>query len=149
VLAGFTEAYTEFVQIVPGGVIRSTATPPGNAVVIVGGWSGHYPAFAGYVGPGVADAAVRGDVFASPFARLAYDVAKAADRRGGVIFAFGNYSGDIFNFGLAAERLVTDGIPAHLLVVTGDVASEGKGANGRRRGIAGDVVVSRSPAQRN
>ncbi|PPK94630.1 dihydroxyacetone kinase [Kineococcus xinjiangensis] len=140
-LQGFTDIYSTYVQRVPGGVLRSTATPEGKVAVVVGGGSGHYPAFAGYVGPGGADAAVCGDVFASPSTRLVYDVAKAANRGGGVVLGFGNYAGDILNFGLAAERLRADGIPAELLVVTDDVASEGKGANGQRRGIAGDVVA--------
>ncbi|GAA0310949.1 dihydroxyacetone kinase family protein [Kineococcus aurantiacus] len=140
-VAGFVDLYSHFVQPVPHGVIRSTATPEGKVAVIAGGGSGHYPAFAGYVGPGLADGAVCGNVFASPSTRWVYDVAKAANRGGGVVLGFGNYAGDILNFGLAAERLRAEGIPAELLVVTDDVASEGQGANGQRRGIAGDVVA--------
>ncbi|MGI4896503.1 MAG: dihydroxyacetone kinase family protein [Janthinobacterium lividum] len=140
-LAGFTDLYAQYVQPVPHGVIRSTATPEGKVAVVVGGGSGHYPAFAGYVGPGLADGAVCGDIFASPSTRWVYDVAKAANRGGGVLLGFGNYAGDILNFGLAAERLRSEGIPAELVVVTDDVASEGQGANGERRGIAGDVVA--------
>ncbi|WP_432564882.1 dihydroxyacetone kinase family protein [Kineococcus sp. SYSU DK003] len=141
VLAGFTDLYSRYVQPVPHGVIRSTATPEGKVAVVVGGGSGHYPAFAGYVGPGLADAAVCGDVFASPSTRWVYDVARAAHRGGGVVLAYGNYAGDILNFGLAAERLRAEGIPADVVCVTDDVASEGQGANSQRRGIAGDVVV--------
>ncbi|WP_432500847.1 dihydroxyacetone kinase family protein [Kineococcus arenarius] len=140
-MAGFVDLYSQYVQPVPHGVIRSTATPEGKVAVIAGGGSGHYPAFAGYVGPGLADAAVCGNVFASPSTRWVYDVAKAANRGGGVVLGFGNYAGDILNFGLAAERLRAEGIPAELIVVTDDVASEGQGANGQRRGIAGDVVA--------
>ncbi|WP_432574788.1 dihydroxyacetone kinase family protein [Kineococcus sp. SYSU DK005] len=140
-MAGFTDLYAQYVQPVPHGVVRSTATPEGKVAVVVGGGSGHYPAFAGYVGPGLADGAVCGNVFASPSTRWVYDVAKAANRGGGVVLGFGNYAGDILNFGLAAERLRAEGIPAELLVVTDDVASEGQGANGQRRGIAGDVVA--------
>ncbi len=140
-VAGFVDLYSHYVQPVPHGVIRSTATPDGKVAVIAGGGSGHYPAFAGYVGPGLADGAVCGNVFASPSTRWVYDVAKAAHRGGGVVLGFGNYAGDILNFGLAAERLRAEGIPAELLVVTDDVASEGQGANGQRRGIAGDVVA--------
>ncbi|NAZ76288.1 DAK2 domain-containing protein [Kineococcus sp. T13] len=140
-MAGFVDLYSQYVQPVPHGVVRSTATPEGKVAVIAGGGSGHYPAFAGYVGPGLADAAVCGNVFASPSTRWVYDVAKAANRGGGVVLGFGNYAGDILNFGLAAERLRSEGIPAELIVVTDDVASEGQGANGQRRGIAGDVVA--------
>ncbi|MFB9377246.1 dihydroxyacetone kinase family protein [Kineococcus gynurae] len=140
-LAGFVDLYSHYVQPVPHGVVRSTATPEGKVAVVVGGGSGHYPAFAGYVGPGLADGAVCGDVFASPSTRWVYDVARAADHGGGVILGFGNYAGDILNFGLAAQRLRSEGIRAELLVVTDDVASEGQGAQGNRRGIAGDVVA--------
>ncbi|NIZ90920.1 dihydroxyacetone kinase family protein [Kineococcus rubinsiae] len=140
-LEGFVDLYSSYVQTVPHGVVRSTTSPQGKVAVVVGGGSGHYPAFAGYVGPGLADGAVCGDVFASPSTRWAYDVAKAADHGGGVLLGFGNYAGDILNFGLAAERLRAEGIPAELLVVTDDVASEGQGANNQRRGIAGDVVA--------
>ncbi|RYG19604.1 D-erythrulose kinase, partial [bacterium] len=108
-VAGFVDLYSHFVQPVPHGVIRSTATPDGKVAVIAGGGSGHYPAFAGYVGPGLADAAVCGNVFASPSTRWVYDVAKAANRGGGVLLVFGNYAGDILNFGLAAERLRAEG----------------------------------------
>ncbi|MEZ0166005.1 dihydroxyacetone kinase family protein [Kineococcus sp. LSe6-4] len=140
-VAGFVDVYSRYVQPVPHGVIRSTATPEGKVALVAGGGSGHYPAFAGYVGPGLADGAVCGNVFASPSTRWVYDVAKAAHRGGGVLLGFGNYAGDILNFGLAAERLRAEGIRAELLVVTDDVASEGQGANGQRRGIAGDVVA--------
>ena len=65
-LAGFASVYARHVRPVIGGVVRSTATPEGKVSLVIGGGSGHYPAFAGFVGPGLADAAVAGDVFASP-----------------------------------------------------------------------------------
>ena len=65
-LAGFCSVHSRLARLVPSGVVRATATPPGKVAVVIGGGSGHYPAFAGYVGMGLADAAVAGDVFASP-----------------------------------------------------------------------------------
>jgi dihydroxyacetone kinase len=65
-LAGFCRIYPNHVRLVTNGVVRATTVPKGKVSVVVGGGSGHYPAFAGYVGPGMADAAVAGDVFASP-----------------------------------------------------------------------------------
>ena len=78
-LAGFSSIYARHVRPVSGGVIRSTATPKGKVSLVVGGGSGHYPAFAGFVGPGMADAAVAGDVFASPSAQSVAHVARMAD----------------------------------------------------------------------
>ena len=63
------------------------------------------PAFAGYVGPGLADAAVAGDVFASPSTAAVARVCRHADQGGGILLGFGNYAGDVLNFGVAAERL--------------------------------------------
>ena len=68
-LAGFVSANAGRVRHAPGGVVRATRRKPGKVAVVVGGGSGHYPAFAGVVGVGLADGAVCGDVFASPSTR--------------------------------------------------------------------------------
>jgi dihydroxyacetone kinase len=119
----------------------STATAPNKVAVVIGGGSGHYPAFAGYVGPGFADGAVAGDVFASPSTRLVHDVALRAHRGGGILLGFGNYAGDVLNFGAAAERLRSEGVDVRVLPVTDDVASAPAEEIVRRRGVAGDVAV--------
>lgn len=79
-LAGFSSIYARNVRLVKGGVVRSTKVPKGKVAVVVGGGSGHYPAFAGYVGPGMADAAVAGDVFASPSTAAVARVCRVADQ---------------------------------------------------------------------
>lgn len=140
-VAGFCDIHAQYVTAVPGGVVRSTVTAPGKVAVVLGGGSGHYPAFAGYVGPGFADAAVLGDIFASPSTRQAYDVCRLADRGAGVLLSFGNYAGDVLNFGLAAERLRREDIAVEIVLVTDDVASAPPAEREKRRGVAGDVVV--------
>lgn len=140
-MAGFSSIYARNVRAVTGGVVRSTATPAGKVAVVVGGGSGHYPAFAGFVGPGFADAAVAGDVFASPSAHSVAHVSRLAHRGGGILLGFGNYAGDVMNFGLAAERLMSEGIDVRILPVTDDVASGPAEQPKLRRGVAGDLVV--------
>jgi dihydroxyacetone kinase len=140
-LVGFCSVYSRLVRLAPGGVVRATATPPGKVAVVIGGGSGHYPAFAGYVGPGLADAAVAGDVFASPSTRSIARIARIANRGGGVWLGFGNYAGDVLNFGGAAARLAAEGIDARIFAVTDDVASAPIETASLRRGVAGDVVV--------
>jgi dihydroxyacetone kinase len=137
-LAGFLDLYADRLRGVPGGVVT---LPDGEAkvAVVIGGGSGHYPAFCGTVGPGLATGAVVGNIFTSPSAAQAYSVGKAADQGRGVIFSFGNYAGDVMNFGIAAERLRKEGIDARIVVVTDDVASAAE--PDRRRGIAGDFSV--------
>jgi dihydroxyacetone kinase len=140
-LDGFVAAYSEHVLPVHGGVVRASATPAGRVAVVLGGGSGHYPAFAGWVGPGFAHGAVCGNIFASPSASQVYSVARAADAGGGIILGFGNYAGDGLHFGQAAERLRVEGVDVRTLAVTDDIASAPPQRRDQRRGVAGDLVV--------
>jgi dihydroxyacetone kinase len=140
-MEGFCDLYPQYVRAVDGGVVRSAPGRQGKVAVVVGGGSGHYPAFCGVVGLGFGDGAVVGNIFTSPSAQLAYNVAKAANRGGGVLFSFGNYAGDNMNFGVAQERLRAEGIDCRTVIVTDDVASAPPGEEHKRRGIAGDFAV--------
>jgi dihydroxyacetone kinase len=142
-LDGFLDANARYVVGVEGGVVRAATTPPGKVAVVVGGGSGHYPAFCGVVGPGFADGAVVGNIFTSPSAREAASVARAAHGDAGVLLITGNYAGDVMNFGLATRQLCSEGIDARYLVVTDDIASATPEDIGKRRGTAGDFTVFR------
>lgn len=139
VLAGFVRAHADRVMAVHGGAVRATETPQGEVAVVLGGGSGHYPAFAGWIGEGMAHGAVCGNIFASPSASQAASVARAAHAGGGVLFGFGNYAGDVLQFSRAVEMLAEEGIEARILTVTDDIASADTHAE--RRGIAGDLPV--------
>ena len=141
VLEGFTAAHPDLVRRVPGGVVRTSPTPAGKVAVVIGGGSGHYPAFAGLVGPGLADGAALGNIFASPSAKQICSVARAASRGGGVLLSFGNYAGDVLHFGQAAEKLNRNGIPTKILAVTDDISSATTDEIEKRRGVAGDLAV--------
>jgi dihydroxyacetone kinase len=140
-LAGFLDANSSYVAGVPGGVVRDRQTAPGKVAVVVGGGSGHYPAFCGVVGPGFADGAVVGNIFTSPSAEEAASVARAAHGDAGVLLTTGNYAGDVMNFGLAVTQLRSEGIDAHYFAITDDIASAPAGEEAKRRGIAGDFTV--------
>ena len=140
-LAGFAAAHADLVRAVDGGVVRAAPASRGTVALVVGGGSGHYPAFAGVVGAGLAAGAVCGNIFTSPSAGQAYRVAKAAHRGGGVLFSFGNYAGDVLHFGEAEARLREEGIDARTVLCTDDIASAPLDELDRRRGIAGDFVV--------
>lgn len=142
-LAGFLDAYSHMVVGVPGGVVRAHETPSGKVAVVVGGGSGHYPAFCGVVGDGFADGAVVGNIFTSPSSEQAYRVSRAAASDAGVLITSGNYAGDVMHFTEAARRLQEEGIAARVLFVTDDVASAPTEQSERRRGVAGDFVVFR------
>jgi dihydroxyacetone kinase len=140
-VAGFLDANAGRVVGVLGGVVRATEPRPGKVGVVVGGGSGHYPAFCGVVGPGFADGAVIGNVFTSPSAAEAASVGQAVDAGAGVLLTTGNYAGDVMNFGLAVDQLRAQGIDARYFAVTDDVASAPASEIGKRRGIAGDFTV--------
>lgn len=140
-LDGFVAANRGYVARVNGGVVRSTEVPAGQVALVVGGGSGHYPAFAGLVGPGLATASACGNMFASPAAGQIYRVAKAANTGGGVLLSYGNYAGDVLHFGQAQLRLNAEGIETRTVTVTDDIASAPQDQLEKRRGIAGDLTV--------
>lgn len=140
-LAGFLDLYGDRVVGVPGGVVRAAETPSGKVAVVVGGGSGHYPAFCGIVGQGFADGAVVGNIFTSPSTKEALSVGKAAAGDAGLLFSTGNYAGDVMNFTLAEQQLKQAGIDTRVVFVTDDIASAPMEECAKRRGIAGDFVV--------
>jgi dihydroxyacetone kinase len=140
-LAGFCDVHSNLVRQVPGGAVRRFRPAQPKVAVLAGGGSGHYPAFAGLIGQGFADGAVVGNIFTSPSAQQAYAVAKAAESGAGVVFTYGNYAGDVMNFGMASERLAAEGIAVENVLVTDDIASASPSESGKRRGIAGDFTV--------
>ena len=108
---------------------------PGKVAIITGGGSGHVPLFLGYVGEGMIDGCGVGGVFQSPSAEQIYNIAKEVEAGAGVLFLYGNYTGDIMNFDMATELLEMDDIEAVSLVGADDVLSN---ANVEaRRGVAG------------
>ena len=143
---GFVTANGRSVRRIPGGVARSTVVPEGQVAVVVGGGSGHYPAFGGLVGQGLAHGAVLGNLFASPSAQQVYRVARAVESGAGVFFSYGNYAGDVLNFDAAQERLRAEGVACETVTVTDDVFSAPVDERHRRRGIAGDLTVFRVAA---
>ncbi len=142
-LAGFVRANKSTVRRVDGGVVRAQPLREGQVAVVVGGGSGHYPAFAGLVGEGMAAGAVCGNIFSSPSAGQATRVAQEAEAGGGVLFSYGNYAGDVIHFGAASARLRDAGIEVRTVLVTDDIASASIDESQRRRGVAGDLCVFR------
>ncbi|MDF2613333.1 MAG: dihydroxyacetone kinase [Clostridia bacterium] len=117
----------------------------GKVGIATGGGSGHLPLFLGYVGKGMLDGCSVGDVFQSPSAEQMLAVTKEIDSGAGVLYIYGNYNGDIFNFDMAAEMAdFEESIRVESVVAGEDVASAGPAADGEkntRRGVAGIIFV--------
>lgn len=107
---------------------------PGKVAIITGGGTGHLPLFLGYVGHGLIDGCAVGGVFQSPSAEQIFEVTKEVEAGAGVLYLYGNYTGDIMNFDMAAELCEMEDIKTTSIVGADDVNS---GAPEVRRGVAG------------
>lgn len=141
-LAGMELACQDRLKLLKGPkVMLRRQAVPGKVALLSGGGTGHEPAHAGYVGVGMLDAAVCGNVFASPSAGQIYEGIRAANQGAGVLLIIKNYSGDIMNFEMAAELAELDGIETRSVVVADDVAIPRDAPTAGRRGIAGTIFV--------
>lgn len=141
-MEGFVAAHSRYYKKIAGvsGVLYKGHRADKVALVI-GGGSGHDPLFAGFVGRGLADAAACGNVFASPDPGTIVEVAQAVDAGKGVLFLYGNYSGDNMNFDIAEEMLQEEGMKTAHIRSWDDCASAPPDRIGDRRGIAGNVFM--------
>ncbi|OMC74538.1 hypothetical protein BK121_00415 [Paenibacillus odorifer] len=122
-------------------VISKKEINQSKVTLISGGGSGHEPAHAGFVGTGMLDAAVCGDVFASPSQIQVYQAIRRTASTKGSLLIIKNYSGDIMNFKNAAHLATEDGIEVDYVKVDDDIAVEDSLYTVGRRGVAGTVLV--------
>jgi len=122
-------------------LVRAEPPRPGKVGIVTGGGSGHLPLFLGYVGRGLLDGVAVGNVFSSPSATQIAAATRAVDAGAGVLYLYGNYGGDIYNFDIAADLVAADGIRTRTVLGTDDVSSAPPGAREQRRGVAGLVYA--------
>ncbi|TXT51387.1 MAG: dihydroxyacetone kinase N-terminal domain [Spirochaetes bacterium] len=139
-LEGFAKANPSVVYF-PEAEVIARREKKAKVGLVSGGGSGHEPAHAGYVGEGMLDVAVAGNVFASPSADRVLKGIQEASSGKGVLLIIKNYSGDIMNFNLAKELAEMEGIEVDSVVVKDDVAVKDSTYSTGRRGIAGTVLV--------
>jgi triose/dihydroxyacetone kinase / FAD-AMP lyase (cyclizing) len=138
---GMTIAHPELEFLEKYKIMKKKELDGNKVTLISGGGSGHEPAHAGLVGKGMLDAAVCGDVFASPSQIQVYQAIKATANEQGTLLIIKNYSGDIMNFKNAAHLAKEDGIPVEYVKVDDDIAVEDSLYTVGRRGVAGTVLV--------
>ena len=142
-LKGMVAANTATIKQLPETTViaRSDAPIINKVGLVSGGGSGHEPAHAGYVGKGMLDAAVAGEVFTSPTPDQVLEAIKAVDGGAGVFLVIKNYTGDVLNFEMASELAEAEGIRVEHVIVNDDVAVEDSSFTTGRRGIAGTIFV--------
>ena len=141
---GIVAAYGDKVKLLnndPQMYVSSYPALEGKVGIVTAGGSGHLPVFLGYVGQGMLDGCIVGNVFASPSAQKMADVIKAVNRGNGVLCLYGNYGGDILNFDMACEMVEMDDIETKTVLVKDDLASSPIEAKEKRRGVAGMVYA--------
>jgi dihydroxyacetone kinase-like protein len=141
-LAGLERAWPGLVRWnrEPSFIARARTGEP-KVALVAGGGSGHEPLHTGFVGEGMLDAAVPGAIFSSPTAGQLEAATRAADLGRGVVHIIKNYTGDVLNFGIAAELVTDAGIAVETVLVDDDLATDGSGPG--RRGTAAVVAVEK------
>jgi|YNPNPStandDraft_1061719.scaffolds.fasta_scaffold76307_2 dihydroxyacetone kinase len=140
VLEGILRAYPWHLKRAEGSnraLVRADAPVRGKVAIATGGGAGHIPVFLGYVGPGLCDGVCVGNVFSSPPPEAMLAVTKAIDGGRGVLYLYGNYSGDVMNFDMAAEMAEMEGITVRTVLAHDDVVSAPREEANRRRAVAG------------
>lgn len=150
IMEGFAEAFPWSVRSLESvrAIVRRDAPIKDKVAVVTGGGSGHEPMWWCYVGRGMPDASILGNIFAAPPPGPICQTAKAVDGGRGVLFIYGNYSGDVLNFNAAVEMLEADRVPVAFVRTTDDVASAPPDRKSDRRGIAGSFFVLKIAAAR-
>lgn len=139
--AGIALAYSELEFVKRYKIIKKREQNADKVSLISGGGSGHEPAHAGFVGKGMLDAAVCGDIFASPSQIQIYQAIKETAGNAGTLMIIKNYSGDMMNFKNAARLAEEDGISVEYVKVDDDIAVQDSLYTVGRRGVAGTVLV--------
>ncbi len=141
-LKGFIKTHSDIVEETQNPrVIKSKFCLPDKVGIVTGGGSGHKPAFIGYVGENLCDAAAVGEICSSPTAAAFLDAFRAADRGKGVACLYGNYSGDNMNVKMAVKMAKKEGIEVKTIAANDDAASAPNTQREKRRGVAGEILM--------
>jgi len=122
-------------------VLKKCIPDQKKVTILIGGGSGHEPLFLGFLGKGMADCCVDGNIFASPSVDLVYEGIQAINKGEGVIMIYGNYQGDIINFSMARMMAQAEGIQVEEIRVWDDVASAAPDQKEERRGTSANLTI--------
>src|SRR5687767_9703735 len=144
-LVGLAAAHADILRVDTEAqiVVRADAPRAGKVGVLSGGGSGHEPLHGGFVGLGMLDAAVPGEVFTSPVPDQILAATQAVDGGAGVVHIVKNYTGDVMNFQMAAELAGDEGIEVQTVLVDDDVAVEDSTWTAGRRGTGATLIVEK------
>ncbi len=122
-------------------VARADAPTTGKVGIVIGGGAGHEPLFLEFIGKGMADVEVHGQIFASPPPDTILEGIKAADGGAGVILLYNNYAGDVLNFDMAQDMAREEGIKIETVKINDEISSAPKDRAEERRGTTSDHII--------
>ena len=142
-LEGFAAAYHHLVRLTPNGlIVRRYPKPADRVGLVIGNGSGHEPAMIGWVGPGLFDVNVPGEIFTAPGPAKILEGIQAAYRKAGVLVCVSHHAGDLMNAEAALEEAEDEGLgKVEMVVLYDDISSAPKGREAERRGTAGLFFV--------
>ena len=137
-LEGYTLAFPEKVKLEGENlVMRAYPKEHGKVALVTLGGSGHEPGLSGFVGKGMLDVSVPGEIFAAPGPQKCLDAIKRADRGGGVLFVVLNHTGDVLSANITMEMALKEDLNVKMILVHDDIASGPIDKPEERRGLVG------------
>jgi dihydroxyacetone kinase-like protein len=141
-LEGYTLAFPDKVKLDGENlVLRAYPKELGKVALVTLGGSGHEPGLSGFVGKGLLDVSVPGEIFAAPGPQKCIDAIKRADRGGGVVFVVLNHAGDVLTANITIEMAQKEGLNVKMILVHDDIASGPVEKPEERRGLVGFLPV--------
>lgn len=139
-LEGFVSANRDLVELHPQNMVVNKKLAEADRVTIVTqGGSGHEPAISGFVGEGMVDVSVVGDVFAAPGPQACIDAIKLAEKGKGVLYIVLNHAGDMLTGNLTMKEVKKQGLKVIKVVTQEDIANAPRENSDDRRGLVGCV----------
>ena len=141
-LEGYALAYPDKVRLVGENIVtRATRKALGKVALVTLGGSGHEPGLSGFVGNGLLDISVPGEIFAAPGPQRCLDAIARADRGAGVLFVVLNHAGDVLTANLTMEMAQEEGLNVKKILIHDDIASGPAEKPEERRGLVGFLPV--------
>jgi phosphoenolpyruvate---glycerone phosphotransferase subunit DhaK len=141
-IEGFAIANKDLVSVVSEKIVCRVKPKPANRVAVVTlGGAGHEPALSGFVGPGMLDYSVVGEIFAAPGPPKVLEALRLANRPAGILFVVLNHAGDVMSANMAMEMAAKEGIPFKMLLTHEDIAPGADSPAEDRRGLVGCIPL--------
>ncbi|KKK79781.1 hypothetical protein LCGC14_2830050, partial [marine sediment metagenome] len=141
-LEGFALAHSDKVKLEGNNlVVRARAKPKDKVALVTLGGSGHEPALSGFVGEGLLDISVPGEIFAAPGPPRVIEALRAANRDAGVLFVVLNHAGDVMSANIVMDMAEKEGLNVKKILTREDISTGKREVEEDRRGLAGALLA--------